>query len=151
METQTVYKTLRERIIHTPRRGKQLSPALPPATSPLIKLLDSLWPWDASGNYPGRQRLVAMLIGWTGDNGDPDNWLGTLYSCDAIARGRCRVGDSKIAYRRAAAYARALVARLNAIIAELDAVAAAPPKKRSRPHRAKKKGPPEGGPSQPTA
>lgn len=25
-----------------------------------------------------------MLIGWTGDNGDPDNWLGTLYGCDAI-------------------------------------------------------------------
>ncbi len=25
-----------------------------------------------------------LLIGWTGDNGDPDNWLGTLYSCDAI-------------------------------------------------------------------
>ena len=25
-----------------------------------------------------------ILIGWTGDNGDPDNWLGTLYSCDAI-------------------------------------------------------------------
>jgi dipeptide transport system substrate-binding protein len=24
------------------------------------------------------------LLGWTGDNGDPDNWLGTLYSCDAI-------------------------------------------------------------------
>jgi dipeptide transport system substrate-binding protein len=24
------------------------------------------------------------LIGWTGDNGDPDNWLGTLYSCGAI-------------------------------------------------------------------
>ncbi|AXO87197.1 ABC transporter substrate-binding protein [Pseudomonas parafulva] len=24
------------------------------------------------------------LIGWTGDNGDPDNWLGTLFSCDAI-------------------------------------------------------------------
>ncbi|UVJ43307.1 ABC transporter substrate-binding protein [Pseudomonas sp. LS1212] len=24
------------------------------------------------------------LIGWTGDNGDPDNWLGTLYSCNAI-------------------------------------------------------------------
>jgi hypothetical protein len=140
METQTVYKTLRERIIHTPRRGKQLSPALPPATSPLIKLLDSLWPWDASGNYPGRQRLVAMLIGWTSPK-----------SAMAFARGRCRVGDSKIAYRRAAAYARALVARLNAIIAELDAVAAAPPKKRSRPHRAKKKGPPEGGPSQPTA
>jgi len=25
-----------------------------------------------------------ILMGWTGDNGDPDNWLGTLYSCDAI-------------------------------------------------------------------
>ncbi|MGV8918205.1 MAG: ABC transporter substrate-binding protein [Pseudomonas sp.] len=24
------------------------------------------------------------LIGWTGDNGDPDNWLGTLYSCGSI-------------------------------------------------------------------
>ncbi|MBJ9976196.1 ABC transporter substrate-binding protein [Pseudomonas sp. S75] len=24
------------------------------------------------------------LIGWTGDNGDPDNWLGTLFSCEAI-------------------------------------------------------------------
>jgi dipeptide transport system substrate-binding protein len=24
------------------------------------------------------------LIGWTGDNGDPDNWLGTLYSCAAV-------------------------------------------------------------------
>ena len=27
----------------------------------------------------------AMLIGWSGDNGDPDNWLGTLFGCDAIA------------------------------------------------------------------
>ncbi|NBA97079.1 ABC transporter substrate-binding protein [Pseudomonas sp. R5(2019)] len=26
----------------------------------------------------------AVLLGWTGDNGDPDNWLGTLYSCDSI-------------------------------------------------------------------
>ena len=26
----------------------------------------------------------AILIGWTGDNGDPDNWLGTLFGCDAI-------------------------------------------------------------------
>ncbi|MGF6370411.1 dipeptide transport system substrate-binding protein [Paraburkholderia sp. RAU6.4a] len=25
-----------------------------------------------------------MLIGWTGDNGDPDNWLGTLLGCEAI-------------------------------------------------------------------
>jgi dipeptide transport system substrate-binding protein len=26
----------------------------------------------------------AILIGWNGDNGDPDNWLGTLYGCDAV-------------------------------------------------------------------
>ncbi|WP_186154953.1 ABC transporter substrate-binding protein [Burkholderia gladioli] len=26
----------------------------------------------------------AMLIGWTGDNGDPDNWLGTLLGCTAM-------------------------------------------------------------------
>ena len=25
-----------------------------------------------------------MLIGWTGDNGDPDNWLGTLLGCEAV-------------------------------------------------------------------
>ena len=26
----------------------------------------------------------AMLIGWSGDNGDPDNWLGTLFGCDSL-------------------------------------------------------------------
>jgi ABC-type dipeptide transport system, periplasmic component len=26
----------------------------------------------------------AMLIGFTGDNGDPDNWLGTILSCDSV-------------------------------------------------------------------
>ena len=26
----------------------------------------------------------AMLIGWTGDNGDPDNWFGNLFSCQAV-------------------------------------------------------------------
>jgi peptide/nickel transport system substrate-binding protein/dipeptide transport system substrate-binding protein len=25
-----------------------------------------------------------MIYGWTGDNGDPDNWLGVLYSCAAV-------------------------------------------------------------------
>ncbi len=26
----------------------------------------------------------AIIVGWTGDNGDPDNWLGALLSCQAI-------------------------------------------------------------------
>lgn len=26
----------------------------------------------------------AIFSGWTGDNGDPDNWLGALLSCDAV-------------------------------------------------------------------
>ncbi len=39
------------------------------------------------GEYTKRAKAGehgAMLIGWTGDNGDPDNWLGTLYGCDAV-------------------------------------------------------------------
>ncbi|QDQ26114.1 ABC transporter substrate-binding protein [Chitinimonas arctica] len=27
------------------------------------------------------------MFGWTGDNGDPDNWLGTNLSCDAVGGG----------------------------------------------------------------
>ncbi|WP_248286607.1 ABC transporter substrate-binding protein, partial [Pseudomonas ceruminis] len=26
----------------------------------------------------------AILTGWSGDNGAPHNWLGTLYGCDAV-------------------------------------------------------------------
>ena len=26
----------------------------------------------------------ALMIGWNGDNGDPDNWLGTLLGCEAV-------------------------------------------------------------------
>ncbi len=25
-----------------------------------------------------------MLIGWSGDNGDPDNWLNVLFGCDSL-------------------------------------------------------------------
>ena len=36
-----------------------------------------------------------MLVGWSGDNADPDNWLGTLFACDAISGG----GFSKCCYK----------------------------------------------------
>ena len=39
------------------------------------------------GEYMKRARAGehdALLVGWTGDNGDPDNWLGTLLGCEAV-------------------------------------------------------------------
>ncbi|WP_407312299.1 ABC transporter substrate-binding protein [Pseudomonas sp. nanlin1] len=39
------------------------------------------------GEYMKRARAGehdVMIYGWTGDNGDPDNWLGVLYSCAAV-------------------------------------------------------------------
>ncbi|MEG9883537.1 MAG: ABC transporter substrate-binding protein [Hyphomicrobiales bacterium] len=40
------------------------------------------------GEYLKRSRAVdrdgAVLLGWTSDNGDPDNFLGTLLDCDAV-------------------------------------------------------------------
>ncbi len=31
-----------------------------------------------------KDRDGAVLLGWTGDNGDPDNFLGVLLGCDAV-------------------------------------------------------------------
>ncbi len=39
------------------------------------------------GEYIKRAKAGEMdvvLIGWTGDNGDPDNWLDTMLGCDAV-------------------------------------------------------------------
>ncbi|MBN9046302.1 MAG: ABC transporter substrate-binding protein [Rhizobiales bacterium] len=33
---------------------------------------------------PEKDRDSAIMMGWTGDNGDPDNFLGTLLSCAAV-------------------------------------------------------------------
>jgi len=40
--------------------------------------------WDEYNRRATLGEQQAMLIGWTGDNGDPDNWLGTLFSCDGV-------------------------------------------------------------------
>jgi dipeptide transport system substrate-binding protein len=45
------------------------------------------------GEYLERSRNgehQAVMLGWTGDNGDPDNFLGTLLSCDAVKGGNNR-------------------------------------------------------------
>jgi dipeptide transport system substrate-binding protein len=47
-----------------------------------VKIVSYEW-----GEYIKRAKageIGAMLIGWSGDNGDPDNWLGTLFGCDAM-------------------------------------------------------------------
>ena len=40
--------------------------------------------WGEYLKRAGKGEHEAILAGWTGDNGDPDNWLGVLLSCDAV-------------------------------------------------------------------
>lgn len=40
--------------------------------------------WGEYLNRAAKGEPDVILAGWTGDNGDPDNWLGTLLSCDAV-------------------------------------------------------------------
>lgn len=115
------YKTLREWILHKPKRGKQLWPKRPLSEYPLIKLIDCCWPWECRGwssNYPGRGALLAMIIGWASPT-----------AATHFANGNT-AGRSRIAYARAAAFTRAKIATLTAIALELEAIANAPPKPR---------------------
>ena len=36
-----------------------------------------------------KDRDGAVILGWTGDNGDPDNFLDTLLGCDAVGGNNC--------------------------------------------------------------
>ncbi|MBV4474598.1 ABC transporter substrate-binding protein [Pseudomonas sp. B2M1-30] len=48
-----------------------------------VKIVSYEW-----GEYIKRSKggeNQAMIIGWSGDNGDPDNWLNVLFGCDALS------------------------------------------------------------------
>ncbi|MNO53740.1 Periplasmic dipeptide transport protein precursor [compost metagenome] len=47
-----------------------------------VKIVSYEWGEYLKRTKDGEHDVV--LIGWTGDNGDPDNWLGSLHGCDAI-------------------------------------------------------------------
>ena len=40
--------------------------------------------WGEYNKRAKRGEHDAVLYGWSGDNGDPDNWLGALLACDSI-------------------------------------------------------------------
>ncbi len=49
-----------------------------------VKVKISTYEW---GEYLKRAKGKdhdAIMVGWTGDNGDPDNWLGNLLSCNSV-------------------------------------------------------------------
>ena len=50
-----------------------------------VKLLTFDWPTYLKKASQGDQQMLQM--GWTGDNGDPDNFLNTLLGCGAITAG----------------------------------------------------------------
>ena len=50
-----------------------------------VKLQTFDWPTYLKNSKNGEHQLIQF--GWTGDNGDPDNFMGTLLSCDAVKEG----------------------------------------------------------------
>lgn len=50
-----------------------------------VKLVSFDWPTYLKKASQGEHQMLQM--GWTGDNGDPDNFLNTLLGCGAIASG----------------------------------------------------------------
>lgn len=50
-----------------------------------VKLVSYDWPTYLAKSREGQHQLIQM--GWTGDNGDPDNFLNVLLGCDAVKGG----------------------------------------------------------------
>ncbi len=42
-----------------------------------------------------KNRDGAAILGWTGDNGDPDNFLDTLLGCEAVGGNTARSGATR--------------------------------------------------------
>ena len=53
-----------------------------------VKLVTFDWPTYLEKSKKGEHQMLQM--GWTGDNGDPDNFLNTLLSCSAVQAGANR-------------------------------------------------------------
>jgi len=53
-----------------------------------VKLVSYDWPTYLAKSKAGKHQM--LQLGWTGDNGDPDNFLNTLLSCNAVKSGANR-------------------------------------------------------------
>src|SRR5690606_21339445 len=49
-----------------------------------VKVNISTYEWGEYLRRAQKGEHDAIMVGWTGDNGDPDNWLGNLLSCHAV-------------------------------------------------------------------
>lgn len=50
-----------------------------------VNLISYDWPTYLKKSRQGEHQLIQL--GWTGDNGDPDNFLGALLSCTSVEAG----------------------------------------------------------------
>ncbi len=72
----------------SPKKMAELIKADLAAVGIKVKLVEYEWPEFLALSRKGEPPL--SLQGWTGDNGDPDNFLNNLLSCQAIAGGNNR-------------------------------------------------------------
>ena len=50
-----------------------------------LKVKIQSYEWGEYIKRPKGGENQGMLIGWSGDNGDPDNWLNVLFGCDSLS------------------------------------------------------------------
>jgi dipeptide transport system substrate-binding protein len=72
-----------------------------------IKVELVTYDWPTYLNRVKRGEHDMAQLGWSGDNGDPDNFLYTLFSCDAVTRGSNNARYCNADFNRLIADARA--------------------------------------------